>query len=196
MAGVSLKGDAAKGLRALPRYMLEHKAQTLLFALLLILAFVLVFAPLGAPGHDFDLGDFGVVGGNEHAKQFEALGNPIVKLAYQAGDLNCHQRDTRSLFIGVNQMPFCARCTAIFVGMPLGMLVFFVMRREINPIILLMGFVPLALDGGLQLVGVYESVNLFRVITGAIAGITAGYAFAYIIREIGTILTSRKRPRP
>jgi uncharacterized membrane protein len=193
LAGVSLKEDFTKGLRGLPRYMLEHKFQTLFFALLLALALALVFAPLGVPGHDFDLGDFGVVGGNEHARQFTSMDNPVARFFYQAGDLGCHQRDTRSFFLGGNQMPFCARCTAIFVGMPLGMLVFFVVRREINPIALLLGFAPLALDGGLQLIGVYESTNLFRLVTGTTAGLTAGYAFAYIIGEFGFIIASRKR---
>ena len=37
-------------------------------------------------------------------------------IIYQSGDALCHQKSERSFFLNENQMPFCARCTAILVG--------------------------------------------------------------------------------
>jgi len=192
-ASVSLRDILAAGVKGAPRYMAEHKVQTIFFALLIGFALLTILAPLGIDGHSFDLGNTGVVGNNEHAAQIDTIGNPLIKFVYQLGDVNCHQRDSRSLFVGGNQMPFCARCTAIFAGLPLGMLVFFVFRREINPFFLILAFVPLGVDGVLQAVTSYESNNLLRVSTGILAGLAAGYAVAYIIKEFGTIISSRKK---
>ena len=122
--------------------------------------------------------------------------NPAVRFLYQAGDLNCHQIDDRSLFLNGNQMPFCSRCAAIFLGMPLGMLAFFVVRRSLNPLWLLLSFVPIGIDGLTQALTTYESSNAMRIITGGIAGLAAGYALAYLIAEIGTIKAARPLSPP
>jgi uncharacterized membrane protein len=37
-------------------------------------------------------------------------------LLYGAGGLVCHQLPARSFYIGVAQMPVCARCTGIYLG--------------------------------------------------------------------------------
>ena len=190
---VSLKDDILKGAKGAPRYMAEHKVQTLFFALLLVFALVTVLIPLAIPSHSFDLGNEGKVGVVDNDAKINTIENPVVRFVYQFGDINCHQRDSRSFFVGGNQMPFCVRCTAIFVGLPLGMLAFFVVRREINPFFLILAFVPLGVDGVLQAVTSYESSNLLRVVTGVLAGLAAGYALAFIIKEFGVIFKSRKK---
>ncbi|MFH0816085.1 MAG: DUF2085 domain-containing protein [Methanobacteriota archaeon] len=193
---MGLKRDAIDGIAGLPRYMASNKAQTVFFALLLAWALAAIIAPLALPHATVDFGADGVVGGSEHAGAIGEMENPAVRLLYQAGDLNCHQIDERSYFLNGNQMPFCARCTAIFIGMPLGMAAFFVLRREFNPLLLLLAFVPIGVDGLTQAFTSYESTNLMRVITGSIAGIAAGYALAYMVREMGAIVRARPRRQP
>jgi uncharacterized membrane protein len=192
---MGLKRDAIDGLKGLPGYMASNKVQTVFFSLLLTFALAVMLAPLALPQSSLDLGNEGVVGGSEHAEAISGIGNPAVRLLYQAGDVNCHQLDERSFFLNGNQMPFCARCAAIFLGIPIGMVVFFVLRRQFNPLMLLLAFVPLGIDGLAQALTSYESNNPLRVITGGIAGLAAGYALAYIVKELGTIIGPRPRRR-
>ena len=41
-------------------------------------------------------------------------------ILYTSGDKFCHQLSDRSIFINGNQMPFCTRCTAIWLGVTIG----------------------------------------------------------------------------
>ena len=50
--------------------------------------------------------------------------------------------------------------------------------------LLVVGLVPIGLDGGLQLVTSYESNNFFRVITGSLAGFVTVMAVGLITLEI------------
>jgi uncharacterized membrane protein len=193
---MGLASDLAAGVKSLPRFLWEHKVQTVIFALLLAFALALVLAPLALPAHTVDFGPDGVVGDDEHAAEISEMENPVVRLMYQAGDANCHQIDERSFYLNGNQMPFCSRCTAIFLGLPLGMLAFYIVRRAINPMWLLLSFVPIGIDGLTQAVTSYESNNILRVITGGVAGLAAGYALGFLISEISAIATARSRPPP
>lgn len=175
--------------------MVEHRAISLLFALLAIWALLLVITPLFEPPGTIDLGDDGVVGGWEHSAAIGSIGNPVARVVYQTGDANCHQKDSRSLFLNGNQMPYCARCTSLFFAMPLGALIFFAAQRQVNPLWIILALVPLGIDGGLQLVTGYESNNVLRIITGGIAGGAMGYVLGVLANEISIIWRSRK-PRP
>lgn len=85
------------------------------------------------------------------------------------------------------KMPVCARDFGLYGAMLLGALVYPFVRKigdkSMYPSIwLLLAIVPLAIDGGVQLVSelgllpfVYESTNLIRLLTGAIAGIAASF---------------------
>lgn len=79
------------------------------------------------------------------------------------------------------KMPVCARDVGIYVAMLIASLAYPFIRKldidELPPgIFLLLSFIPIGVDGGLQLLselhlfGNYESTNLIRLITGAIAG--------------------------
>jgi len=109
---------------------------------------------------------------------------------YSAGDRLCHQKADRSFFINDNQMPFCARCTAIWLGFTIGLgfMVFYVI--ELNGkflFALLISLVPIGVDGVGQLFGFWESTNIIRVITGLLIGVVCGVALGIIIDEIRTI---------
>lgn len=46
------------------------------------------------------------------------------------------------------------------------------------------GLIPIGLDGGLQLLTSYESNNLFRLLTGGLAGIVTTLALGWVIYDM------------
>ena len=111
-------------------------------------------------------------------------------LVYSAGDRLCHQKAERSFFVNDNQMPFCSRCTAIWLGLAvgLGFMVFY--RIELNErfvLAILIGLIPIGIDGVGQLLGFWESTNAIRVITGLLIGVLCGVAIGVILDEIKTL---------
>lgn len=110
--------------------------------------------------------------------------NPYAKFYYDAGDSQCHQIKERSYFINGNQMPFCVRDVAIFFGMALGMGILLFVRFPIKLWWIIAGLIPIGLDGGLQLVTSYESNNIFRVLTGGLAGVVTMFALGFVLYDI------------
>jgi len=151
---------------------------TLFFASLLWFLLVLT-APLMIPADTLqDLS--GVVGGHENEDQFSDL-SPVPHAVYWLGDAQCHQIVNRSFFLNGNQMPFCARDVGLFAGFPIGLAVLSFRRLIVNPVLVLIGLVPIGIDGGLQLVTSYESNNALRLVTGIIAGITFSILIAQFV---------------
>ncbi|HEC82029.1 MAG TPA: DUF2085 domain-containing protein, partial [Thermoplasmatales archaeon] len=157
--------------------------------LLLFLAITTFFvlqlaAPFFLPqGNVIDLsGQVGVVDNEQQIKHMTSPWNII----YEIGDLMCHQKSERSFFINGNQMPFCSRCTAIWLGLAtgLGIIVFVRIRLDGKFIVcLLLGLVPIGIDGIGQLLGFWESINTVRFISGLLAGFVCGIATGVIVQE-------------
>jgi uncharacterized membrane protein len=115
-------------------------------------------------------------------------------LFYSIGDRLCHQRAERSFFINDNQLPFCSRCTAIWLGLTIGLAFILFYRIRLSEkflLILIIGITPMALDGIGQLFNFWESTNLTRVITGLIVGIVCGVSIGLIIDEIKDIINNK-----
>ena len=132
--------------------------------------------------------------------------NPYYAFVYAFGDLNCHQKHERSWTINGNQMPVCARDVGIFLGLALGGWWF--SRRGLNrwtirdsfltlfsdslvaPLYVndrrlssmfgigLLFCLPVVLDGGIQALTSYESVNSVRILTGLPFGFIIGWYFS------------------
>ena len=112
----------------------------------------------------------------------------LPRLAYYAGDVVCHQKQERSYTLNGNQMPVCARDIGVLVGLTGGFalalaavpaatfqgtfwaMLPFVRGRLAIAAVLAVLLVPLPLDGFLQLLTGYESVNPVRTITGLLFG--------------------------
>ena len=173
----------------------ERASKAVFIIFLLTLAWFMgaAFSPYLIPSGTIDLGEDGVVGARDFTYTISQIENPLARFFYDAGDVNCHQNSTRSFFLNENQMPFCARDTAIFLGMAIGvlMIVFYIM--ELNIFWILAGLVPMAIDGGLQLIGLHTSTNFLRFMTGIIAGIVVGIALGYIVGEFSGLLKDRKK---
>jgi len=157
------------------------------FALCLIWLVLVVAAPFLVPsGTLTDLS--GSVNVKDNVEQFRGL-DPLPKAVYSIGDVECHQIRERSYFLNDNEMPFCARDFGLFIGLAgaFGLVVFY--RFRMNPVLFVLGLVPLGLDGGIQLVTDYESNNPLRLATGIIAGA----ALALIIGQFVFIMQDDKR---
>ncbi|RZD38131.1 MAG: hypothetical protein CXT75_02375 [Methanobacteriota archaeon] len=106
--------------------------------------------------------------------------NPLSKLIYYIGDLNCHQLSQRSYEYNENQMPFCARDVGIFAGLTFGFVWALGRRIELTLPMIILALIPIGLDGTIQLFTDYESTNIRRVATGLIAGIVTGISLKII----------------
>jgi uncharacterized membrane protein len=92
-------------------------------------------------------------------------------------------------------MPFCSRCTAIWLGLAIGLGVMVFYRIQLNEkflFVVIAGLAPIGIDGIGQLFGFWESTNIMRVVTGLIIGIACGISIGIIIDEIKTIHLFKK----
>ena len=90
----------------------------------------------------------------------------------------CHGIPTRCLELWNVPMPICARCTAIYVGLIAGIILFplFPRLQEIKARwVLGIAALPMFIDGITQLAMLRESTNPLRIETGLLAG--AAFAF-------------------
>lgn len=87
--------------------------------------------------------------------------------------LGCHQRADRSFSVGHYQFPVCARCTGILISTFIAYITFFKRRVSVSKCVCMM--MPLAIDGTLQYLGLYESNNKRRFITGLLWGFGCTY---------------------
>ena len=89
----------------------------------------------------------------------------------------CHGISTRCLQLFETPMPICARCTGIYLGMLAGLIAFMVLppiQERIVRVTLYAAALPMAIDGITQAMGLRESTNGLRVVTGFVAAIVFG----------------------
>jgi len=145
-------------------------------------------APLVLPSNSVnDLSGVTVVADNKNV--IEKMPQPI-SFVYTAGDVLCHQKAERSFFINNNQMPFCSRCTGIWLGLAIGAGIMIFYKFELDEkifFLIVLGILPLGADGLGQLVGLWKSINLVRVATGVLTGFVCGIALGIIIDEFRDI---------
>ena len=158
------------------------------FVLFFLWAALQFLAPMFLPqGSVVDLTGITAIADNEEAiSEMPFPWNAI----YSTGDSLCHQKAERSFFINGNQMPFCSRCTAIWLGLAIGLgfMVFYKIQLDEKFIfVIIVGLVPIGIDGLGQNFGFWESTNAIRVVTGLMIGIVCGIAIGLIIDEIREI---------
>jgi len=162
------------------------------FALFLIWSMLQFLTPLLLPSDSVeDLS--GLTGISDNEALIDKMSFPW-NFIYSTGDRICHQKAERSFFINNNQMPFCSRCTAIWLGMAIGlgfMIFYKILLNEKFLIAFILSLVPIGIDGVGQLFNFWESINLIRVITGLIIGIVCGIAIGLIIDEVGELRTKK-----
>lgn len=103
-----------------------------------------------------------------------SLARPV--LPADAGPLDellsrtCHRLPSRCIELPWGTSGLCARCTAFWAGV--GLSSFALLFTGARPGILAGAVLlaPMAVDGGLQYIGVYESLTVSRIATGLLAG--------------------------
>jgi len=157
------------------RYML------IIEAILLAVLLAIVIAPLALPNDSIG-GLDGSIGSLDHGEDLDDVPWPQ-RAVYLLGDINCHQQADRSFDLNGNQMPFCARDLGLLAGAVLGLAAFVLLGRKVPWTWFLVLLVPMALDGVVQAITDYESSNIVRLFTGAIAGLAAGYGAGTLIDD-------------
>ena len=91
----------------------------------------------------------------------------FVKRPYLPLLLGCHQKCSRYFKSIHKYLGICTRCSGIFVGIIITPVISVL---PFNKLYVLIGLVPLIIDGSLQKYNKYESNNIKRLITGLLAG--------------------------
>lgn len=152
---------------------------TIVLAVFGALLFLLLISPYLVPaGRLLDLS--GKVLSIDNQDQFSGL-NPVAWAVYSFGDISCHQLKDRSFFLNGNQMPVCSRDAGIFIGLFAGALAMSAISITIRKRWLILGVLPMAIDGGFQAVTNYTSDNSTRVVTGAFAGAAVAMFICMIV---------------
>jgi len=111
----------------------------------------------------------------------------IIRFFNFLGSLVCHQRPERTLIVGGNHLPVCARDTGAFIGLFLGYaLVLFLRKKKAkgppNLYLSLLMMLSLWIDSFGQLFQFWTSTNDVRLITGLLFGVVLAtwliYAFS------------------
>lgn len=142
----------------------------------------IVIAPLTVPSNRVS----DLSGGSMRIDNARVWGNmnPFAASVYFLGDSLCTEISDHSFYLNGNQMPFCARCTAIFAGLVVGMLVALWLNPKVSLLWLALLALPAVIDGGLQLVSSYQSTNLLRVVTGLLAGIAVSLYLSKLVNAM------------
>ena len=101
---------------------------------------------------------------------------------YLIFSIMCHQLPQRSYFIFGYKMAVCARCFGIYTGMLIGTIIYPFIKKLSdfkipNIKYYIISLIPMAIDGTTQLIGLRESFNELRFITGFIAGFVSIFYF-------------------
>ena len=109
----------------------------------------------------------------------ESVSHPL----YKFFSFICHQIEGRSFHLDGHPFGVCSRCFGVYFGLFAGFVLYPVWRRvdDIEPlprIWLFLSMVPIGIDWGLGVFGIWENTHISRFITGLILGIACA---TYII---------------
>src|SRR5262245_48623878 len=104
--------------------------------------------------------------------------NEWAEVIYRAFGIFCHQRPDRSYFIEVHKLAVCSRCTGLYAGFAITLLLYPLirsLRTAANPprIFLILAALPLGINFSLTFFGIWENTHTSRLLTGALLGSVA-----------------------
>ena len=94
--------------------------------------------------------------------------------------LQCHRLPERSFYLRGKQFSVCARCTGIYLGQVI-MIILLILGLRLKIIISLFLISPLIIDGTLQYFNLLKSNNIRRFVTGLIGGLGVIGVYFFII---------------
>jgi|GEM_PF-260994 len=122
-----------------------------------------------------------------------ALALPI----YEIFSYLCHQLPERSLHLEGQKLAVCSRCTGLYFGFALGVLLYPLARslkRVDTPRLqwLLLATVPIIFDWSLTVLGLWENTHLSRFFTGALFSVVAAvYVLPGLVDLVQNLLGRR-----
>ena len=128
----------------------------------------------------------------------------LAGVIYHAFGILCHQIPERSYFVDGHKLAVCARCTGIYGGFTLTLLLYPLIRSLRNVTtpprtFLFLAAVPLAIDFSLTFFGLWENTHTSRLLTGALLGsVAVFYVMPGIIDLSFRVMrrTQHSSPRP
>jgi len=111
----------------------------------------------------------------------------IAVAIYHSFKTFCHQLPERSFFIVGHQFAVCARCTGLYGGFALLLLLYPLIRSLHSTDVpkvkwLFLAAVPLGIDFSLTLFGIWENTHTSRLLTGMLlGGVTVFYVMPGIL---------------
>ena len=94
--------------------------------------------------------------------------------------LQCHRLPERSFYLWDKQFPVCARCTGIYFGQVI-MIILLILGLRPKIIVSLLLMSPFIIDGTLQYFNLLKSNNIRRFVTGLIGGLGIIGIYFFII---------------
>ena len=122
----------------------------------------------------------------------------IAQGIYGAFAMLCHQLPERSYFIDGHQIAVCARCTGIYGGFTLALLLYPLIgslkNTETPPRSwLILATIPLVIDVSVNFFGFWQNTHTSRLLTGALLG---GVAVFYVMPGIISLSLRSWRTTP
>ncbi len=124
----------------------------------------------------------------------------VAHVIYGAFGTLCHQLPERSYFIDGHKLGVCSRCTGIYGGFALTLLLYPLLRSLRNAAFparkwLLLAAIPLAVDFSLTFLGIWENTHTSRFLTGLLLGSVAVFYVMPGIIELSLRGGTKERPR-
>lgn len=116
----------------------------------------------------------------------------VAAFAYSAGAVVCHQLPERSFVLGGQQLPVCARCSGLYLGVALGFLMGFAVRRlsAMRPVNarrllpwLAIVAAPTAVSWASGVLGVWDGTNVIRAALALPLGLAVGAVAAAVVSK-------------
>ncbi|HEX2271825.1 MAG TPA: DUF2085 domain-containing protein [Pyrinomonadaceae bacterium] len=114
---------------------------------------------------------------------------------YRAFGALCHQLPERSYFIDGHKLAVCSRCTGLYAGFAFAILLYPLLRplRTIDwppREWLILSAVPMAIDVGLDVFGIWENTHTSRLLTGVLLGSVSVF---YVMPGLAELSTRKTR---
>jgi len=101
--------------------------------------------------------------------------------------LACHKRPDRSFYFRGKQFPVCARCTGVFIGQ-ISMILLLILGIKPSWIVSFFLLGVMFLDWFIQYIGLLESTNFRRLVTGITGGMGIVGVYYFIIKILFNVL--------
>ena len=125
--------------------------------------------------------------------------NGVAQAIYRAFAIACHQLPDRSYFIDNHKLAVCSRCTGLYAGFAITLLVYPLVRSlrtttTPRPMYLVFAAIPLVIDFSLTFFGLWENTHTTRLLTGALLGSVTVF---YVMPGISDLsLRALAKPQP